>query len=252
MKQQKETRSYNCSDNKMIVRAGVIASLYAEDLDAFTNYSLTIFHPEYISTFQYKINLVYTKLSDKEIKKNLAILTQKVEDVIKDLTISHASIMIFADLAFPEDEMLLKQMGKSCMSVIKESHNSAQFNFTRIAIIFEQNMEKLELAGCSQDRIAEFQKLCAKLVTVHQNQENYKVTRSGLTKQRITHLNEIYATMVQLHEVSEIVWAEDQQYASRYDLPHSSSNANDEDIFDDENIEAEIEEMTHLEPISEE
>ncbi len=246
MKQQKQKRDFSCSDNKMIVKAGVIASLYAEDIAAFTGYSHIIFHLEYLKIFQDMINLVYTKLSDREIKKNLAMLTKKVDDCIDEITASHTGIMIFAELAFPEDEILLKQLGNGCISEIKESHNSAQFNFTRIAILFEQNLEKLELAGCAADRIDEFQNLCAKLVTVHQDQENYKVTRSGLTKQRVTHLNEIYAVMVQLHEVSQVVWANDKEYASRYDLPYSSSHVSDEDIFDEAEVEKEIEAMTHL------
>ncbi len=252
MKQSKTKRNYNFSDPKMVVRAGVVASLFEEDYSAFTNYSATLFHPEYLTIFQTKINTVYTELSDREIKKNLAIITQKVEDCIDDITVAHAGIMIFADIAFPENEMILKQMGKGSMTTIKESHNTFQFNMTRIAIIFEREIVQFEQVGCTPERIQEFSELCKKMVTTHQDQENYKITRSSLTKKRISLLNEIYATTVQLHEVSQVIWAEDKEYAARYDLPQSSSHGGDEDIFDEELIEAEIKAMTNSDVQSEE
>ncbi len=252
MKQMKTARSYNMSDGKMVVRAGVVGSLYEEDQGEYTKYSSTLFHSEYLTVFQGKINMVYTKLSDREIKKNLAIRTQKVDDTIDELSVAHAGIMIFAEIAFPDNEMLLKQMGKGELRSIKKSHNSAQFNMSRISIIFEREKEALVEAGCSPERIEEFKSLCAKMVTVHQDQENYKITRNSLTKQRIVHLNEIYATMVQLHEVANVIWADDKEYAKRYDLPQNSPNGSDEDILNDEEVEAEIEAMTHMEPSSEE
>jgi len=236
------------ADSKMVVRAGVVASLFVEDQPAFTNYSSALFHPEYHTIFQGKINMVYTKLSDREIKKNLAIYTQKVEDAIEDLSVAHAGIMIFAEIAFPDNEMLLKQMGKGEMTSIKESHNSVQFNMSRIAIIFEREIEKLIQAGCSQERMDEFKALCATMVTVHQDQENYKITRHSLTKQRINQLNEIYAIMVQLHEVARVIWADDKEYAKRYDLPQQSANGSD-DLLDEAELEAEIEAMTHVQEV---
>ncbi len=249
MKQTKNTRSYSIADSKMVVKAGVVASLYAEDQEAFAGYSTILFHPEYLTIFQNKIDKVYNELSDKEIKRNLALLTQNVEDCIEEICVAHAGIMIFADIALGNDDVTMRQMGKGEMTSIKESHNSFQFNMSRVALIFNREKEKLEAAGCTADRLVEFSNLCKKMVEVHEAQENYKITRHGLTTQRITLLNEIYTTLVRLHEVAVVIWAGDKEYAKRYDLPQASSNASDEDIFAEE-IEAEIEEMTHVLPIS--
>lgn len=252
MKPNKKARGYSYSDSKMVVRAGVVASLFLEDEADFSNYSSALFHPEFHKKFRDKINSIYNELSDREIKKNLARLTQKVEDKIDAICVAHAGIMVFADIAFKNDDTVLEQMGKGNMKEIKDTHNSFQFNMNRIALVFEREVGKLEAAGCSSDRIDEFQTLCKQLITVHEDQENYKITRNGLTKKRITHLNEIYATMVQLHEVANVIWAHDKEYAKRYDLPKISSGSSEEDIFDDEEVEAEIEEMTHAIEITDE
>ncbi len=252
MKQKKNSRDYNYSDPKMVVKAGVIARLFGEDQVDFVNYSAVIFHTEYLNDFKIKIHKVYTELSDKEIKKNLARHTQDVEDCIEEVTVAHNGIMIIAEIAFKGDDITLEQMGKGKLTEIKESHNSFQFNMSRIAMIFDREMDKLEQAGCTPERIEAFQVLCNKLITLHENQENYKITRRHLTQQRITLLNEIYAVIVLLHEVAQNIWVDDPEYAKRYDLPQTSSNGSDEDLFDDEEVEKEIEEMMNIDPVEEE
>ncbi len=245
MKQVRSKRRYNMSDAKMVVRAGVVSSLFIEDQESFTDYSLALFHNEYLTIFQNKINMVYTTLSDKEIHKNLALHTQKVEHSIEEVSLAYAKIMIFADIAFDDDEMMLKLLGKGSLKSFKTSHSSFQFNMNRIALIFKSNKIQLIEVGCAEERIEEFHDLCEKLIVIHQDQENYKITRTGLTKERIKLLNDIYGTMVQLHEVAKVVWADDKEYASRYDLPQSSSNSSDSEE-DEESITTEIEELTKL------
>ncbi len=237
-------RRYNISDAKMVIRAGVVSSLFVEDEETFTDYSLALFHEEYLTIFKNKINMIYTTLSDKEIHKNLAIHTQNVERCIEEIQLVYAKIMIFANIAFFEDEVTLKLVGKGSIKSFKSSHNSFQCNMNRVALIFKSEKTSLIKAGCSEACIEEFHLLCEKLIGIHEDQENYKITRTGLTKERIKLLNDIYGTMVQLNEVAKVVWADDKEYASRYDLPQSSSHSNDKDDLEEEVSGLEIEMVT--------
>lgn len=242
-------RKFNSSDGRMLVKARLFASQYAKDRTAFETKSPKVFTSDFLDEFNKMINEAYRMHGDEEIRQDLAKETADISSLKRQIRDSRNNICLYIDLAI-EDERIRNKLHLDGLSKLMDKNDSFLLAVTRLAVSIREYDSELIEQGCTEEDILEFENLCSQLSVERDQQENYKINRTFLTRERVRHLNAIYALMVRINNTAKVIWKDDREYAMRYALPKAASKS--EDMFNEAELEAEIEVLTHEFPAKQE
>lgn len=245
MSQKQTTRLYHVSDSKVIARAVFFLGQFNIDKVQFEDQSPRVFVEDFGQILSDLIEVGYTMPDDAMIVKEQARLTQVFTDTITEIFEQHKKIDYYAQLAFDKDSSILAQVETKVLSSVKSQYDTIIRKAQSIANVILASKAQLIAAGCKESLITTFVALAKKLSTSREEQEAYIAKRTQLKNKRINHFNEFYVMMTELHKSSRLIWPNNPELYSRYDLPYSAPTEKTPDP-----LKAEIEEMTQSSPMA--
>lgn len=227
MEPQQIFRLFRGTDGEMLEAARTTQVLLSQDLVAFTTFDATI-DGAFVSTFLDAITDAEAIISDNVVIDELVEKTENVETAMERARIKYREVKYFAQAAFPNSIGIQNQFGLNDYDRARKSTTQMIAFLEDMYSVCQKFNAKLIDSGYSQVRIDEIKDIRENLLQFNSSQEVFKKTRTKLTEDRITVLNNCYNYMTKVNAAAQLVYMND--YAKQKQFVYNASSDADKNI----------------------
>ena len=208
-------RLYNYTDAAMIQHAETVNVSLTEDIADFTSFDSTV-----TETYPTSITSTLTEIkaikSDQVVIDEMAALTEATTQKMQECSKSYNVIAYFARKVFASSPAVQNQFGLNDYKKINRNQPKMVLFMYSLASTAASYATELVAAGCNQSEIDKLPTLASELKDADTAQEKFKKDRNLITQNRVIKLNELYKSMVQLSDIAQIIYVDNQAKLAKY------------------------------------
>ncbi|MGG8497171.1 hypothetical protein ACQY1Q_12200 [Tenacibaculum sp. TC6] len=218
-------RKFKGSDAFLAESARTIYQLFLQDLPQFTAFNAR-FTPEYAATFLSQIDAADTVVTDVSTLAKQGVETQKVLIGMQEASRVYNRIKSHAAWAFPNNPAVLKEFTTGYRGASKNQPKMLVFLETleKVVTNYLDDLTDVTKGGMPAAIAAELATIKETLKGANTQQEVYKKQRLVITQDRINALNDCYATLVQICNIAQLVFANEPAKRAQYTYRPTTSS----------------------------
>jgi len=218
MGKRKIRRIYSTSDMNLTLFAYLLLEILTEKLSDFTNFRSS-FNAQFVADFKQEIDVAFHTISDKQKRKEIAVVTGSVLNVMEDCRKQYKVVMNSASEVFEGMPGILDEFGKSTYSSVRYQHEKMFYFMENLYKVSKKYETELLGTGLSQAKIDHSQTLANALQEAVGNQNTGFGSRTSTTTHRIIRMNTLYKTVMSIRKAGALIYDKDYAMIKKLSLP---------------------------------